>query len=290
MKTLRPADGHSNPPTSQASIGTDAPTVAPLSGIPHSDASGSDSSLTPHYEPRFYRDWTSGQHPHPLRRFNVTQGESDLDLYVTEEISGVEVVLAESRRILVAQIESEPEFLESLTPLEPKPEDPPMIVRMKQAAQLAGVGPMAAVAGAVAEAVGTCLRGNNPDVIVENGGDLYLDLSTERRVLIYAGDSPLSGRLALHIKPEDTPLGICTSSGRFGHSLSFGRAHAAVILSKNPALADAVATATANRVSTPEDIDPAVKFAAAIPGVTGVLVILDEHIGLWGEVTLKPVK
>lgn len=250
-----------------------------------------DGHITqPPYEPRFYRDWTSGQQQYPLRRFNVTQGESDLDLYVSSEISGVEDVLAECRSILVTQIETEPEFLESLIPLERRPEDPPMIQKMKQAALAAGVGPMAAVAGAVAEAVGTFLRQRNADVIIENGGDLYLDLSTARRVLIYAGDSPLSGRLALQIKPEETPLGICTSSGRFGHSLSFGRAHAAVILAQNTALADAVATATANRVNAPEDIDAAVKFAADIPGVKGVLVILDAHLGMWGELDLKPVK
>lgn len=264
MKNQGPADGHFTQPSA--------------------------STSTPHYEPRFYRDWTAGHHPHPLKRFNVTQRESDLDLYVSSEINGVEDVLAACRSILVTQIESEPEFLDSLTPLRPRPEDPPLILRMKQAASAAGVGPMAAVAGAVAEAVGVYLRRQNADVIVENGGDLYLDLSTERRVLIYAGDSPLSGRLALHIKPEETPLGICTSSGRFGHSLSFGRAHAAVILSQNTALADAVATATANRVSVPEDIDTAVKFAAAITGVKGVLVILDEHLGMWGELDLKPVK
>ena len=134
------------------------------------------------------------------------------------------------------------------------------------------------------------LRPFNHDVIVENGGDLYLSLSTARRVLIYAGDAPLSNRLALQIKPEDTPLGICTSSGRFGHSLSFGKAHAAVILSRDPALADAVATATANRVKKPEDIDAAVAFAAGIPGIKGVIVILDDRMGLWGDLDLKRVK
>lgn len=249
-----------------------------------------DPRVNRQYEPRFYRDWTVGHQSNPLRRFNVTQGESDLDLYVSVDIDDVEKVLADCRRILVAQIEAEPGFMESLTPLEPLSEDPPLIRRMKQAARLAGVGPMAAVAGAVAETVGTSLRRVNPDVIVENGGDLYLSLSTERRVLIYAGDSPLSNRLALHIKPEDTPLGICTSSGRFGHSLSFGKAHAVVILSQNTALADAVATATANRVNEPEDIDAAVKFASGIPDIKGVLVILDEHLGLWGELDLNPVK
>ncbi|SCZ79602.1 hypothetical protein SAMN03080599_01839 [Acidaminobacter hydrogenoformans DSM 2784] len=245
-----------------------------------------------HYELRFYRDWTGSHLTNPLKRFNVTMDESDLELYVTNDISetDVQAVLADCRAQLSAQLLREPDFLESLVPLAPRPDDGPLAARMKAAAQLAGVGPMAAVAGTIAEAVGVYLRQFSPDVIVENGGDLYLTLSTERRVLVYAGDSPLSNRLALNVKPEDTPLGICTSSGRFGHSLSFGKAHAAVILSKNPALADAVATATANRVSTPEDIDAAVAFAAGIPGIKGVIVIQDDRMGLWGELDLKPVK
>lgn len=211
---------------------------------------------------------------------------------MTNDISipDVQALLADCRAQLSAQILREPDFLESLAPLAPRPDDGPLAARMKAAALLAGVGPMAAVAGTIAEAVGLYLRQSNLDVIVENGGDLYLNLSSERRVLIYAGDSPLSNRLALKVKPEDTPMGICTSSGCFGHSLSFGKAHAAVILSRDAALADAVATATANRVSSPEDIDAAVAFAAGIPGIKGVIVIQDDRMGLWGELDLKPVK
>ena len=273
MKTKRSADGHFIQPPTQSSIESSKPS-------------------SHHYEPRFYRDWTGSHLESPLKRFNVTIGESDLDLYVTNDISesDVKAVLANFRAQLSAQLQQEPGFLNSLAPLAPRPDDGPLAAKMKHAAELAGVGPMAAVAGTIAEAVGVYLRQFSKDVIVENGGDLYLSLATERRVLIYAGDSPLSNRIALNIKPEDTPLGICTSSGRFGHSLSFGKAHAAVILSQNPALADAVATATANRVSTPEDIDGAVAFAAGIQGVKGVIVILDDRMGLWGELDLKPVK
>lgn len=273
MKTKRSADGHFIQP----------PTKSP-------NATSSPSSHQ--YEPRFYRDWTGSHLGSPLKRFNITIDESDLDLYVTNDISSAEVeaVLADCRREVRDQIQRDPDFMESLVPVATTIGDAPLIEKMKKAAQLAGVGPMAAVAGTIAEVVGDYLRQFNPDVIVENGGDLYLSLSTERRVLIYAGDAPLSNRLALQIMPEDTPLGICTSSGRFGHSLSFGKAHAAVILSQNPALADAVATATANRVNKPEDIDAAVAFAAGIPGVKGVIVILDDRMGLWGDLDLKPVK
>lgn len=241
------------------------------------------------FEPRFYRDWTGHTQHHPLKRYNLTQGESDLDLYVTHGIEGAKEALSTCRSCLTDHLQTEPNFQESLTPLAPQPQDPPLILKMKAAAALAGVGPMAAVAGAVAETVGLQLKSTNPDVIVENGGDLYLDLIHERRVLIYAGTSPLSGRLALHILPEDTPLGICTSSGRFGHSLSFGQADAVVILSPSAALADAIATAAANRIHTPEDLNTAVEFAAQIPGVTGALAILDHHLALWGDLNLKSV-
>lgn len=243
--------------------------------------------MTDGYEPRFYREWTGGHLKQPLKKFNITQQESDLDLYVTNDVNGAEETLADCRRILIAHIEKEPAFKDSLVPIAVKTDDPPMIQKMKEAALLAGVGPMAAVAGMVAEIVGKQLAKDNPDVIVENGGDLYLSLATTRRVLIYAGLSPLSNRLALEIKPENTPLGICTSSGTFGHSLSFGKADAVVILSQDPALADAVATATANRVQTVEDLQAAVQYASKISGILGAVAIKDDSMAAWGDLNLK---
>lgn len=249
----------------------------------------SKESQTDNYEPRFYRDWTGRHHKQPLKRFNITQDESDLDLYVTDHVEGAAEVLTDCRKILIAHIEKEPEFKDSLVPIPIEPNDPPMIQRMKDAALQAEVGPMAAVAGIVAEIVGTQLAKKNPDVIVENGGDLYLSLSTTRRVLIYAGTSPLSNCLALVINPEDTPLGICTSSGTFGHSLSFGKADAVVILSPDAALADAVATATANRIQTKTDLQEAVQYASKISGILGVVAIKEDSLAVWGDLKLKKV-
>ena len=88
----------------------------------------------------------------------------------------------------------------------------------------AGVGPMASVAGAMAQAVGITLKQFSDSVIVENGGDCYLDLSEETTVGIFAGpDSPFTGKIAIKLGPERFPIGICTSSGTVGHSLSFGK-------------------------------------------------------------------
>lgn len=244
------------------------------------------------FEPRFYRAWAGRDQDQgqPLKRFNLTQAESDLDLYVTASIEGAAEALAQCRQELIDQIQREPEFLNALEPLAVLTDDTLLIRQMKAAAIRAGVGPMAAVAGAVAGSVGVFLGNSNADVIVENGGDLYLDLSEDRRVLIFAGDSPLSNRLAIHVKAADTPMGICTSSGRFGHSLSFGKADAAVAVSEDSALADAAATAIANRVQTADDLEAAMNFAASIEGLKGALVIVEGQVGLWGELDVRPAK
>ncbi|WP_246798142.1 UPF0280 family protein [Alkalibacter rhizosphaerae] len=212
-----------------------------------------------------------------------------MDLYVTDHVDGAAEVLSACRKILIAHMEKDPLFKDSLVPLPVDPDDPSMIKKMKEAAFQAGVGPMAAVAGTMAEMVGRKLAKCNPDVIVENGGDLYLSLSTTRRVLIYAGASPLSNRLALEIKPENTPMGICTSSGTFGHSLSFGKADAVVIVSHDTALADAVATATANRIDKISDLEGAVQYASKISNILGIVAIKDDGLALWGDLGLHKV-
>jgi ApbE superfamily uncharacterized protein (UPF0280 family) len=145
---------------------------------------------------------------------------------------------------------------------------------------------MAAVAGAIAEAVGSDLLRFSPEVIVENGGDIYIRSLKQRRVGIYAGNSPFTGKLALKINPEDTPLGICTSSGIVGHSLSMGEADAVIVMSLSTPLADALATAIGNRVKRSEDIDTELKKAQESEGITGLVIIKGDRIGFWGNVTI----
>jgi ApbE superfamily uncharacterized protein (UPF0280 family) len=121
---------------------------------------------------------------------------------------------------------------------------------------------------------------------VENGGDIFLKISRKRTVGIYAGDSPLTGKIGLEISPQDTPLGVCTSSGTVGHSLSFGKADAVVILAESAALADAAATAIGNRVNLPEDVNSAIDFCKNIRGLKGIVIIIGKNVGVWGEVKL----
>ncbi len=164
----------------------------------------------------------------------------------------------------------------------------PILVRqMMAASETAGVGPMAAVAGALAEAVGHDLSGDSIGVVVENGGDIFLAGRPEYRLAIFAGSSPLSGRLGIRlVNSSPFSCGVCTSSGRVGHSLSMGRADAVTIVAENAALADAVATATANRVCNKNDITAAVDKALTLDGVTGAVAVYGDKLAAGGQLEL----
>jgi ApbE superfamily uncharacterized protein (UPF0280 family) len=156
---------------------------------------------------------------------------------------------------------------------------------MAEQSKVANVGPMSTVAGAVARFLGwDLIKEGYKDVIIENGGDIFIKSRKARRVGVYVGRSKLWNNLQLLIKPKDTPIGICTSSGTIGHSLSFGCADSVVIISKNTALADAVATATANRIQSKDDLSKALEFARGIKGVLGVVIILKNNLVTWGKV------
>lgn len=190
------------------------------------------------------------------------------------------------RQELETHVQAFPAFLTSLHPLAVPAGCPLPLRRMYEAAAKAEVGPMAAVAGHVAELVGKRLAADFPDVMVENGGDLWLKFTGPRQVGLWCGDTPFSDKLALRIPGTETPVGLCSSSGRFGHSLSLGRADVATILADTAVLADAVATALGNRVRQSEDVTPALAWATAIPGVRGALVVLGAQLGIMGDITL----
>ncbi len=230
-----------------------------------------------------------------LVHFQVVVRQTDLDIGVRRErfspelANWVEKLLKELREPFEVYTKKHPAFLHSLVPCAPLSGAPPIAVDMAQAARLAGVGPMAAVAGAFAQYIGRALARRSKDFIVENGGDIYLRSTRRRKIGIFAGISPLSNRIALEIKPEDTPIGICTSSGTVGPSLSKGRADAAVILSPSAILADAVATAAGNMVQDSGDVQTAAEFATAIEGVTGAVIIKDDRLAACGKLKLVPL-
>ncbi|MFC1826699.1 UPF0280 family protein [Thermodesulfobacteriota bacterium] len=182
-----------------------------------------------------------------------------------------------------------PEFLTTLLPIDEAPLAPPIIRQMLLAARIADVGPMAAVAGAIAEFVGKALLDIGIDeIIVENGGDIFLKRNRECTTAIFAGTSPLSQKVGIRIAPDRMPLGLCTSSGTVGHSLSLGQADSVTVLAASTPLADAAATRLGNEVSSAgkEKLNHALEVARTIPGLLGVIIICGEQMGAWGEIDL----
>jgi uncharacterized protein len=238
---------------------------------------------------RFYR--YQHQEKEGWVAFQTRYRETDLWIRARQplEKEALEAVL-NCRRQLEDYISQCPDFLHSLSPLPEDPLAPSLVRRMLHAAQQAGVGPMASVAGAIAQAVGLSLSPLTPAIIVENGGDCYLNLQEEVKVGIFAGpSSPFTGKIALRFTAERFPLGICTSSGTVGPSLSFGKADAVTVVSRDAALADAAATALGNLVKTPHEINKALELAPTIPFIEGALIIVEDKIGIWGDLELVPV-
>lgn len=231
---------------------------------------------------RFYRDYFKAEN---LVFFPASVAQTDLYIGAETDLREEAVRLTERYRgELEAYIRRHPEFLHSLEPVRPTGDAPMIALDMCSAANIAGVGPMAAVAGAMAKFVGRELLKKSGEVIVENGGDIFIHSLTDRNIGIYAGNSPLSGKLSIRIKKDMFPCGVCTSSGTVGHSLSFGKADATLVICRDASLADACATALGNRVKTPGDVESALGFAESVPGVEGALVIIGETMGVWGAI------
>jgi len=237
------------------------------------------------YQPRFYRDWVKDS---GLVSFEVVVRETDLHIRALRRLRAKALASVNKHRATLEQyIAAHPVFQTTLEPYEVSPDAPRIVREMARAATVVGVGPMAAVAGAIAEEVGHDLLPFTSEIIIENGGDIFMKVTRTRRIGVYAGEgSPFTGKIAVEIEPGDTPLGVATSSGTVGHSLSFGTADAAMVLAPSAYLADAAATALGNRVKTLEDVPGAVEWAQTVPGVIGVLVIKDDRLGIWGKVKI----
>jgi len=244
-------------------------------------------SLTPTaYSDRFYRNLS---HPRGGVTFQVREGESDLWIHTDWNREGTaRQALQRVRSGLQAYISRNPDFASALTPVPPAAPCPPFVNEMIRAALLTGVGPMAAVAGMIAQYVGRALLAEGAStVLVENGGDLFLVRPGDDSVIgLFAGESPLSLRVGLRIKKAKRPYGVATSSGTVGPSLSFGRADAVSVISHDAALADAAVTAIANRIAEPGDLEPALAWGATLEGVEGIVAIMGGSLAAWGNVEL----
>ncbi|MBU0714558.1 MAG: UPF0280 family protein [Verrucomicrobia bacterium] len=201
-----------------------------------------------------------------------------------EPFEAVTQEIVRQRAILEEYIRRHPHFQHALEPVAAGADAPEVARRMARAANKVGVGPMAAVAGAMAQlAVEAALRAGAEEAIVDNGGDIYLQTVEPVIIGLYPGESGQIGSLAFSLQACDTPLSICSSSGKMGHSLSMGQCDLATVVAKDAALADAAATLAANLVKAICDVEPALNQMVSIDGVSGVMIVKNGHVGLAGK-------
>ena len=247
------------------------------------------------FEERTYRSQFNSER---FTGFEISYLETDLWIGVDsssfqQEIKEVALAKIKSLRNKFDEyIKAEPFFKKSLKPLNPSDFAPFEAKQMAAAAEKTGIGPMSAVAGLFAREVGEEIIQNFSvnEMVIENGGDIYVLLKDELVLSVFAGDSILSERIGLVIPPEKKKLGICTSAGTVGPSLSYGKADAVVVICEDILLADAFATTFGNKVKSPSDIEKVIKQSEKYPEILSLLIICEDKIGIRGEFEMRVLR
>jgi uncharacterized protein len=245
-------------------------------------------SLPVHRSP--FRTYRASRHEQ-LVSFQLVIEETDLWVAAREDLGQP---MADHVRFLRGQIKSyaaiHPQFLTSLEPLEAEARAPEIIRRMCRAGQKTGVGPMAAVAGTMAQMLAERFRDASADLIVENGGDTYLFSTKDRHIgILNMPDQAV--RLCVPVAASEFPCSFCASSATIGHSLSFGKADLVVVRAGDASLADAAATALANALTGAEAMDAVLAKAQGWEslGLEGVFTQCEGKIGVWGKMQLAVI-
>lgn len=225
--------------------------------------------------------------------FCVSHRKSDLWVAV-DSASFVPEMPEVCHQILVAMwaemeayLAADPDYARALVPYAPKSDAPDIFRRMSAASSLAGIGPMGGVAAACSELLAMRLATQIPyrEIIIENGGDIFARCSGSLDVAVWAGESPLSGKVGFRVPSGGTDVGICTSSGTVGPSLSFGVADAVMVVCRDAVLADCLATAYANRVKSIDDVESVAEALGNETEVIAAAVVKDDRIGIAGQLT-----
>ncbi|MCM8822984.1 MAG: UPF0280 family protein [Candidatus Omnitrophica bacterium] len=234
------------------------------------------------YTERFYRNVINTD----LTCFRLNVEESDLLILSEKDVSAeAENELKKQRQILKQYIKDFPDFYYSFNPVECDESAPEIIRIMCGASFLCNVGPMATVAGAIAEVIGKRLLNISPQIIIENGGDIFLMTAKERTISIFAGTSPFSLKTGIKLKPRDCPFGVATSSATVGHSTSLGNADSVTVVCPSSSLADGLATYFCN-LPIDEEFRNIKEKIVEFPFLEGIVVIKNEQMFSWGDLEI----
>jgi ApbE superfamily uncharacterized protein (UPF0280 family) len=235
-------------------------------------------------EDRYYRSvidtarWTS---------FRTRVETTDLLIRAGKDLSvKAEQIVKELRGEIRKHIGMQEEFLTSYSPVKRLPRRPEIINNMYRASELTDTGPMASVAGAIAESLGNLLLQETEEIIIENGGDVWLKVTEPVLINILSKSVYFHDNIILKIYPDKTPCGICTSSGKIGYSFSYGRADSATVISGDAAFADAAATGACNLITNEDSLMDALAYCMKMEKTRGTVLIFRDRMALQGDIEL----
>lgn len=223
-----------------------------------------------------------------LISFRILIKETDLLISATcDLLDTAKNIVFHYRRQVEDYIQDNPEFFSTLLPYPNDLLAPDIVKRMIHVTKNFGIGPMASVAGTIAEYVGEEILNYSEEVIVENGGDIFVKTNNSVTVSIFAGESKFSKRLGVVIHPEQMPAGISTSSSTIGHSLSFGNTDAVCIVADSSSIADAAATAIGNKITDSLSFNREVSLIKDWKDIRGGVIIVGNKMATWGDIELS---
>ena len=227
-------------------------------------------------------------------KFNYTVTYKAADIYFCSSRPLEKDKLKERLFAYYTQIEeyiaAHPLFLSSLSPLDFDDNAPAIIKTMLSAGKKAGIGPFSAVAGAVALYIGKELFKPKEELVIENGGDVFLATANPKRVLLQLGRASKIKQVEIVIPPRKENFGMGSSSAKIGHSLNFGSADLVTVIAKNSAYADSFATAFSNQIKNKKDLEEISAFARREEDIYGFVAVLGNSVACWGDIEIKNIK
>lgn len=241
-------------------------------------------------ELRFLKEYRSLLSQNDMVRFSLCWKYSDIVISIDKENwhDAIPYLALMALKHAYSNLETyrHPEWFSSYKPIDAYPNAPLLLKRMSEAAHSADVGPMAAVAGAIADLLLETLSNAYTFSFcsIENGGDCAIVSTRATYVALASESARFQGFLTLELPPGH--WGVATSSGTVGHSINFGQADTCTIVASSGALADAWATRCSNAIHDKSTLEQTAWLVDTTDQIDAFFGCIGEHMCYKGKFKL----